>query len=72
MICRVFATASEALATFQDPNPFTGSDPSLYRVYAAIDATTPTVAYVRNLHETRQGIFARYRHADAGGHKLPG
>lgn len=72
MIRRAIRAATDALSDFRDPNPYRDGDPDLYRVWVAVDATTPSVSYFRNLHEVRQCLFARYRHAAVEGAEYRG
>jgi hypothetical protein len=70
--CAVVRTVERLAYHAGNPNPWAGGDPDLRRTCAAVDATTPSVSYFRNLHGTRQCILARYRHADAEGAEYRG
>jgi hypothetical protein len=73
MIRRAIIRALERMALAAgNPNPWTGDDPDLYRTWAAVDATTPSVSFFRNLYEVRECLLARYRHAAVEGAEYRG
>jgi len=52
--------------------PWTGEDADLARTWAAVDATTRSIAFLRNYHEVRCCIGRRMNHLAAEGGEFRG
>lgn len=71
MIHRLLA-AFRRVEAAMDGNPWRGHDCDLARTWDAVDETTRSIAFFRNVHEVRNCVLVRLNHRAAEGGEYRG